>query len=299
LRVEHSPGDDSRYLAALNQCFDGWGGQPEFGWYFERPFEGRIADRFVLADDEEWIAGSAVTWRRVKGAQGSHPVGIMTGSWTLPAARGKGCFARIIELSLERCAERGAAWLLAFVTEENKSRSVLEKAGSTMVPTAYIWSEEGASAEGRAALLREAEADSGLVDALWRRHEALRGSGLHFAYDSAEAWRAQFIDRTNPTLILTHDSLGSVVVERHGAFDRVIASLPNEASDRLALERAVIDRTIAAGRRFFTFTSDSNHSAALRALPGIGGVGGFLTILPVGEPVPAGGDWLIESGDRV
>ncbi|MFL6846179.1 MAG: hypothetical protein ACJ8ER_15020 [Allosphingosinicella sp.] len=298
MRVEHSPGDDNRYLAALNQCFNGWGGEAEFGWYFGRPFEGRIADRFVLADEEEWIAGSAVTWRRVKGREGSHPVGIMTGSWTLPAARGKGCFARIIELSLERCRERGAAWLLAFVTEENKSRSVLEKAGSTMVPTAYIWSEEGASVEG-AETLREDAADAALVVELWRGHEALRGSALHFAYDSAEAWRAQFIDRTNPTSILTDDRLGWVVIERAGMFDRVIASLPNAGADRLALERAVIARTIAAGRRFFTFTSDPDHKAALRALPGIGGVGGFLTILPVGEPVPAGRGWLIESGDRV
>ena len=113
MKIEAAPpSEDKRYLEALQSCFGGWGGETEFDWYFRRPFAGAVADRFVIADEGEWIAGSAVSWRRLAEPDGTgRKVGIMTGSWTLPAARGRGCFAAIIEHS--RAAVRRARRRLA------------------------------------------------------------------------------------------------------------------------------------------------------------------------------------------
>jgi GNAT superfamily N-acetyltransferase len=304
LRIEPAPAhQDARYLAALGSCFDGWGGQAEFDWYFRRPFAGRVADRFVVSDEDSWIAGSAVSWRRLAEVDGTaRPVGIMTGSWTLPEARGRGCFKAIIEHSRELCLERGADWLLAFVTQDNASRRLLERAGSMMIPTDYLWSVEGAEppATGSAAEARRVEPSPTLVDALQRRHQALGQGHVRFLYDDPATWAGQLVQRTLPTDLLEVDELGAIVVERHPVFDRVLTTLPLHPEARLPLIRAAWARALRAGRRFFAFTSRPGDAAALRESCGLGGTAGFITLLPAAAPAPDfGAPWSVESGDRV
>jgi GNAT superfamily N-acetyltransferase len=302
LRIEPAPaGEDRRYLEALQSCFGGWGGETEFDWYFRRPFGGAVADRFVISDDGEWIAGSAVSWRKLADAHGAERrVGIMTGSWTLPPARGRGCFSAIIEHSRALCVERGADWLLAFVTQDNPSRRQLERAGSLMIPTDYLWSEEGAEAPSSPASPATLRPEPALVEALWRRHAGLGQGRIRFLYENAEAWAGQLVDRPLPTDLLRVEGLGEVLVERHAVFDRILASVPLSPESRPELARAVWARALRSGRRFFAFTSRSEEAAALREALGLGGVPGFITVLPAAAPMPASGlPWSVESGDRV
>jgi GNAT superfamily N-acetyltransferase len=302
LKIEPAPAhEDERYLEALQSCFGGWGGRTEFDWYFRRPFAGAVADRFVIADEEEWIAGSAVSWRRLAEPDGTvRRIGIMTGSWTLPAARGRGCFSAIIEHSRQLCVERRADWLLAFVTRDNPSRRQLERAGSLMIPTDYLWSEEGAGAPPSTASPMTVDPQPALVEALWRRHAGLGRGRVRFLYEDPEAWAGQLMDRPLPTDLLQVAGLGEVLVERHAVFDRILASVPLTDDARLELARSVWARALRAGRRFFAFTSRADEAAAMRQALDLGGVPGFITLLPAAAPVPdAGLSWSVDSGDRV
>lgn len=301
--VEGEGVDPARYLASLNECFGAWGGEADYDLIFRRPFDGRLPDRFVLSERDEWIAGSAVSWRVLLSADGDQvPVGIMTGSWTLAAARGRGCFARIIELSREACAAKRAPWLLAFVTEANASRRQLERAGSVMTPSWYMWSQEGAALpDGAQRGLVPVEPTPQRV-AECREAQALQRRGAtRFHYATPELWRLQFIDRTLPTELLVDRELGLVVVERHPQFDRVLTAIPNRPDQWLDLMTAVWRRALMAGRRFFAFTTDAARHALLTNRCGLGGTGGFVTILPgsgsEGQAVPTG--WLVEHGDRL
>jgi hypothetical protein len=303
LKIEPAPpGADSRYLEALQSCFGGWGGETEFDWYFRRPFAGAVADRFVIVDEQgEWIAGSAVSWRKLADAGGTErTVGIMTGSWTLPAARGRGCFGTIIEHSRLLCVERGADWLIAFVTQDNPSRRQLERAGSLMIPTDYLWSEEGARAPESGAEPHRLEPSPDRIEALWRRHSALGEGRVRFLYEDPQAWAGQLVDRPLATDLLEVEGRGDVLVERHIVFDRILATIPSSPDDRLELARAVRARALRGGRRFFAFTSRAEEAAEYREALGLGGTAGFITLLPAASPAPGAGlPWSVESGDRV
>src|SRR4051812_19943519 len=123
LTIDRNPdGIGSEYLRSLNACFPHWGDETVYNWCFERPVAGLKADQMIIRLNGSVIAGSAVSYRTIRFPHGPTALaGIMTGSWTLPEARGQGCFTRMIEESVSLAASRGCAGLLAFVTEDNPS----------------------------------------------------------------------------------------------------------------------------------------------------------------------------------
>ncbi len=112
-------GTEETYLKCLNQCFGDWGGMDMYKWCFDRRIGGPKADIMLLKKDGVILGGSAVTYRKALIRNSLVNVAIMTGSWTLPEARRQGCFTRIIEESLALAKGKGAALLLAFVTNKN------------------------------------------------------------------------------------------------------------------------------------------------------------------------------------
>lgn len=297
----NAPGTEQRYLNALNLCFNGWGGAEEFGWYFQRPFAGRVADRFMLLEEGEAIAGSAVSWRELLDANGrERRIGIMTGSWTLPAARGRGCFTRIIEISRQLCVDCGADWLLAFVTHDNPSRRALEKAGSTMIRTSYLSSPDAPAAQPGSGLAREVEADDRRLAQLWQARRSAAARQMRFHYRTPELWRQQLIGRTLPVELLESEAGGAAVVERHPVFDRLLSASAAGGEERLRIEEAVCRRAIGAGRRYFSFSSDAAYAASLRDRCGLEAKEGFITLLSAAEEAPpSSGPWFVEGGDRL
>ena len=206
--TRHRAGDVDRdaYLAALNACFPGWGGPERFAWCFERVVADREPDLFLLHDNDSVIAGSAVTYRRITLPDGSIlRTGIMTASWTLPSARGRGAFFRLIEESRQVSPE-----LVAFVTAENASRRRLEAAGARAIPSFYCRK----------------------VTTLPPAREA----AVRFTYTDAE-WRAQFLDRPGTVEHLRGDSWDAVV-QRADATDRLL----HVSGDRSAAIAAIASR---------------------------------------------------------
>ena len=300
---------DQAYLDGLNACFGGWGDRDQFAWVFERSSGSHPPDRMAIIDDGEFLAGSGISYRLVGLPNGaSMPVGIMTGSWTLPSARGRGIFTTIIEESRQRSEELGCGLLLAFVTHDNPSRRALERAGSALIPTWYVFG----APEGMApAAATSEEAPPG--DEYGVAREAALSRFVRFHYPTPEAFGGQFLQRPTPVEVRRYPS-GIAIVERAADTDRVL-------SHRSEVSRAALLEEIAAdaaghGRRLFQLTTCEGVPRYLEGKPG------FLTALVASEPdlraaldidspVPSSaaladplrphylGPWFIEAGDRM
>jgi GNAT superfamily N-acetyltransferase len=256
----------------------------------------------VLHEAGEWLAGSAVNYRRVRDAgENEMTVGIMTGSWTLPASRGRGLFTRIIQESRKFVAERGGSHLLAFVTHDNASRRRLEAAGSWMVPTHYVFANEEtpkheSSVEWRPAT--EAE-----VAELHERVESARRGRARFSYPEADEFHGQHLMRANPTEVLATDAGDFAVVENAGSNDRTQLFVPSEGASLEGLLGGLLVRAQARGRGLFYFSTRGGEEEVAAAL-GLCHKPGFLTVIPacgeasgkIPEPLRA---WWIDSGDRM
>ncbi len=124
------PGVERAYLEALQRHFAGWGGHAEFVWWFRRPVGAPAADLLVLTTGgDTLVAGAAVTYRRLGvGSERQELAGIVTGAWTAPQYRRRGCFSELIERARRVAGGRGATLLLAFCSAEQPARAPLAKA---------------------------------------------------------------------------------------------------------------------------------------------------------------------------
>lgn len=191
--------DRNAYLRGLNECFPGWGGDERFDWCFSRTMAGRLPDLFVIRDGDALVAGSALTYRTLELTDGSRVrAAIMTGSWTLPAARGRGAFTRLATASLETAHEREASMMLGFVTAVNASRRALVTLGAGEIPTYYCRLKGTPTAP-----LPEVAQPS-----------------IRFVY-SEDEWESQFVARPGGTERLTGDGW-SALIERAGTTDRIL-----------------------------------------------------------------------------
>jgi GNAT superfamily N-acetyltransferase len=300
---------DQAYLAGLNACFGSWGDQTQFAWVFERSSGSHPPDRMAIVDDGEFLAGSGISYRLVCLPNGaSMHVGIMTGSWTLPAARGRGIFTTIVDESRQRASDHGCGVLLAFVTHDNPSRRALERAGSAMVPTWYMFG----APEGIEPASEAAEVTSG-TDETGEERDAALDRFVRFHYPTTEAYRGQFLQRPAPVEARRYSS-GIAIVELSGGTDRVL-SYRSTASRAELLEEIAAD-AVLRGRRLFLLSTCEGVPRYLE------GKQGFLTALVASEAdlraalgldtaVPSSsaladplspyylGPWFIEAGDRM
>jgi hypothetical protein len=132
------------YINYLNKCFTNWGNDRTYNWVFNRTVGDRTSDIIIIKNEEnEVIGGSGISYRTLKSENDNTiDIGIMTGSWTLPKARGKGCFSKMIEVSKNICNQKGVPFLTAFVMESNPSYRRLRDAGSCLIPTYHFFSKE-------------------------------------------------------------------------------------------------------------------------------------------------------------
>lgn len=289
--------DRAATLAYLNRCFDGGWDETLYRWYLARPFKGRTPDRIVISDAGEPVAGSVVNYRQLLAADGSTvDIGIASGSWTVPEARGRGLFTRMMQASTSRAGEQGCRYFLAFVTEDNASRKALERCGATMIPSVYVVNGDSPNTSGTAGSVERVDAS---------RAEMYGPSGgagtVRFYYDSAAAWTAQHLERPLPVHVYRlHDEYA--IVEKTGDTDRLQwTSAHPERRIRVATSLAV--RAAASGRKFFMYAT----GRAAREAAGIDGLvtrPGFVCCLPTGpgceDPLTdLGRDWDIQSGDRL
>ena len=272
------------YLESLNLCFPGWGGREMFDWCFSRESAGLRPDLMMLHDDaSRVVAGTANSYRRVGLPNGqTMVVGIMTGSWTLPEARGRGAFTRLIEESRELAASRQAGLLLAFYARANGSARPLQAAGAALIPSWYCRS----SAERRIDTSGDSSVDD--IDACRNDYQDV-ADAVRLIY-SADEWRDQFLLRPNGVMRVRSESRRwSALVERTPDFDRVLSltvagSSTPEAGAWADVIVALDARAAAAGRRVFCYTTQPAQASALRER-GFEIIDGYMSVLIANEAV--------------
>lgn len=327
MQLEINPtGIDANYLNGLKTCFPGWGDTQMAQWAFRRALiPDPMPDLLVLRQDGELLAGSAVSYRTVVVPNGSSVrAGIMTGSWTLPAARGRGCFSRIIEESVAITRERGGTLLLAFVTEDNPSYRQLQRAGSAVFPTWYLIAEiDGstrdtkASAERGLVVVDETE----LARVLPRWAEERQGR-CRFSYSCFEDWKGQFVDRPARIEAVRNESGSFAILEKHPTTDRIQAWWAPSRESALELFGELRVNAQIKSRKTFGFSTDPAFTAQCEGI-GFQRKQGYLTAivtnwerlgqaletqgLPASENQalldPAShwfaGEWDLQTGDRM
>lgn len=260
------------YLESLNICFPGWGGRELFDWCFSRESAGLRPDLMMLHDAGRAVAGLANAYRRIRLPNGHVMLaGLMIGAWTLPEARGRGAFTRLIGESIECGAARHAGLLLAFFAHTNPSAGRMRAAGAALFPSWHIRSvaeRRMPADDGTRADAYVEDGSDGTIGDVIADADAVR-----LVY-TADEWRDQFLRRPNPvTRVLSRgnqQSPWSALVERTAAFDRVLSltfSEPSGSDDDAWVDAiAVLDaRAAAAGRRVFIYTTDERQAAAARS----------------------------------
>jgi hypothetical protein len=227
-----------------------------FEWAFMRKLRGLpLSDYIWLKDAGEVLAGSGVSYRQLTLPNGSEiTVGIMTGSWTLPAARGRGCFSRIIRESINITAERNGAILLAFVTEDNASCRALLSSGAAAFPTSYFIRQPnvGDFADRSGTIAELPDVTDNQIDE-WRQQY---GKFVRFSYHAHEDWRAQILRRPSAPRIYSRDANEFVVLEEFADTERILAYLGPRGTFPRDLMNAVVCRAASRNKKCFTFSSD-------------------------------------------
>jgi hypothetical protein len=317
------PGLAEEYLAGLHRSFEGWGGIETYRWAFERTVGGPPADRMLLRLDGQLAAGSAVSYRLLRLASGAMTLaGIMTGSWTLPEARGRGAFTRVIGESVRLASEQRAGLLLAFVTSDNPSARRLAAAGSAVFPTFYLVSTAETGVPPAAVVAESVEDLEGTAERLMGLRAEEQAGSCHFQYPDQAVWESQFLRRPGSIEVLSFDDSAWAVVEAVSGTDRVhlLAVDPRGGLDAADCLAALLRRAIERSRKLFLFTTRLDVHEACRSL-GLLVKPGFLTALVADEAslreaasAPSGpasaealsdpgspwflGGWDLQSGDR-
>lgn len=292
---------NDEYIAFLNVCFGGSWNERLFRWYLAREFAGRKPDRLVMFRDDVPVAGSTVNYRQLRMPDGDvADIGIASGSWTVPAARGQGHFSRMMLASAERAGQHGCRFFLAFVTADNASSGALERCGAVMRNASYLVSVDEPRLNESAASWPVAEAAT--EEASPFDSAASTDERILFHYRNSDDWRAQIVSRPDPTSTL---SVGPhlAVIENVDNTDRLQwTSAP--VDQRAAVASALARRSAASGRRFFMYGS-GGWTAACADSAGLVVKPGYIAILPAAGtrmrdyPAIAAADWDVQSGDRL
>lgn len=272
---------EETYLEYLNRCFDDWGGMDMYKWCFDRPVGGLKADIMLLKKDGTVLGGSAVTYRKAVIRESMVNVAIMTGSWTLPEARRQGCFTRIIDESVTLARQKGAALLLAFVTDRNASLKRLVGRGASLFPTHYLVSGEDTPGAGSGLEISQVEDTGKFVADIFRTMAGGRGTRPHFEY-TIEEWQSQFVDRPEEMEFMSVGGTCPVIIEKKGVFDRILALAPEGGRSFEDCLKALLKRTMGNGRRLFFFTTSPEWKDCAVEM-GFEHIPGYLTTLIAGE----------------
>jgi len=277
MEVDIRPPAPEPTLSYLNACFPGWGDEQVFNWAFSRRMQGQPPSDYIwLSDAEVILAGSGVSYREVLLPNDvGITVGIMTGSWTLPAARGRGLFSRIIEESISITAARKGALLIAYVTADNPSCRALLKSGAAAFSTSYFSRQpETGAAIASGETLSEVDGISDQLIARWQQQYA---GQARFSYRTPDDWRSQFLNRPPHVSIFARHADEFVMIDEHGDTDRILAYLGAQDKFPSGLLGAVFSRAASRGKKMFVFSGDPDLSKLCIA-SGFAERPGFLTV---------------------
>jgi hypothetical protein len=177
----------------LNVCFPNWGDEKLFDWVFNRQVGQHMSDFIIITDEEdEVIAGSGITYRNIKTKDGIVlSIGVFTGSWTLPKARGRACFTQIIEEFTELCIAKNIDYLTAFVTESNASYRRFDSIGFQHLQADNVFSNLDFDYESFGLDVLEVNCDPKAIYSVYENFIDTNG-GYYYRY---EEFSGQYLNR--------------------------------------------------------------------------------------------------------
>ena len=304
--VLNPAGIEDAYLACMNECFADWGNMALFEWCFRRPIADRLPDLLILREGQTLLAGSGVSYRRLQLPDSTRiDIGCMTGSWTLPAARKRGCFSQLIDASLSVARSRGCVLLLAYVTTVNISSRRLIASGAHLLRSAYLTSGLTAESHEAPGTVEEIVAGEPWRDQRWPEDCA------RYCYEPSE-WIGQFVERPGSIRVLRVNQEAFAVIESKNEFDRVLQLSSADRASYLTAMRTLQTASSERGRRLFAYSVTAEIIQALESF-GFESTPGYVTALPADPiaaskiasqwPSPAGswpyGRWWVANGDRM
>ena len=272
-------GIEAEHLRALNLCFGDWGDRRQYDWYFKRQTSYPETDVIVLHVDGQLAAGSAVSYRRVALPNGQEVgVGIVSGSWTLPQFRRRGCLTQIISQSATLTAQKGGALLLAFMTDDNPSARTLARAGAAMIPSYYLRSTaETRLPQETHALSRLAKSDD-VIETMFARLQESSNNYARFVYPQTRDFCAQFVERAGPTEVLTDGRDNFGIVEAKADTDILHLCLGSAAEEAGACLASFLKHALGRGRQLLFYSTRPDLARAGAKL-GLKIKAGYLTVL--------------------
>lgn len=275
-----------------------------YRWYLQRPFGGEPPDRLVMMEGARAVAACGLVYRQLRTPDGAvHRIGIAVAGCTLPSARGRGCYVRVLQAAVDQSAIRGCAAMLGFVRADNASGRPLERWGAAVIPSAYIVSRDHAP-RPQAGFLRLRDApvgDDWPVRAEARRHAGGPWAGFH--YLEAGAWRSQMVDRPHGVHSVRIGATCRAVIESVDDTQR-LQWLDGDERERLPAIRALVEYARRRGRKFFMYSTCPHEVAAARRL-GLATHPGYMMALALqaGSVATvrnwASLSWRVQSGDRM
>lgn len=220
-----------QYLFNLNKCFNCWGDKNNYDWVFNRDLDEYQSDIILINNENNQpLAGSAITYRKIVNDAGiEQQIGIMTGSWTLPEARGKGCFTKMIEVSKKVCLEKNVHHLTAFVVQTNPSYRRLQNAGSILIPTSHYISNSSVSLTyGKINILLK---DSKNQEMIYERYNKLHSTIPRFKY-TFEEFIKQYINRLSKTELIKINKDFAIIEETETIVKILLVTYENMSSCR-------------------------------------------------------------------
>ena len=282
-RLIINPSDfQSQYIAHLNECFKGWGGTSEYQWVFERKVGEHSSDILIIENDQDGvIAGSAITYRRLKDERTVIDIGVISGSWTLPAARRKGCLTKFVEESKRICYEKKIPFICAFMMDTNPSSRRLRAAGSHMFPTYHLFSPEVPFKDIHHDDVQFRKKNPELVEQVFQRMNETQRHNLRFDYTLQE-FKDQYIHRLEETILLQLEE--DFILLAEGADEMKILLLTYPNADRFLTYMKIISNWCLKikSKKAFYFTTRKGRGEASIAI-GFKNLPGYFTILETGK----------------
>ena len=282
-RLIINPSDfQSQYIHNLNECFNGWGGKSEYQWVFERKVGEHSSDILLIENDYDGvIAGSAITYRKLKDEKTVIDIGIISGSWTLPAARRKGCLTKFVEESKRICSEKRIPFTCAFMMDTNPSSRRLRAAGSYMFPTYHLFSPEVPFVDINHENVQFRKKNPELIKQVFQRMDETQSHHLHFDYTLQE-FKDQYIYRLEETIVLQLEE--DFVVLAEGEDEMKVLLLTCPTADRFLTYIKIISNWClkVKSKKAFYFTTRKARGEASIAI-GFKNLPGYFTILKSGE----------------
>lgn len=266
--IENNTDSAEEYLGYLNQCFPGWGDVALYNWVFDRDVGAGRADRIFAYHENEIIGGTGVSYRMITDSKGAKErIAIMTGSWTLPAARGKGCFSHLILAMRDQAIKKGCVLLTAFAFKDNASYGAMLRQNCVALPTVYVRDPLVPTKDCQSdnEFLGRYPVSDKFVEELFVSLQKSENDKVRFTYSLSE-WKGQFIGDPAKMGAVSIGHSSKFIFEIANGFLRVLAMYVSEEDNLKSVFANILQITRKEGFRLFMFSTDSKEIEVMKEL---------------------------------